>query len=160
MTVLDTHLSPWINTPFPGRTDFGIDGDVKVASPEMGCLTVRVLPLTFQYQLKSQEAREGRVSVRIKIRHLKFWLGHNVPTFLFVAPVVRRRRTGRVYWKCIDSAFERQLSHRNPKWRSKQTLSLTFDYSERFTERTRPAFLSVVESWHQRDRHPRSRSTR
>jgi hypothetical protein len=147
-TALDSLLSPWVVTPFPTQVDYGIDGDVKLAELLPGALKARVLPVTFQYQLKSTLRRiRTPHTLRVKTSHLTFWLAHNVPTAVFLVQVSRAYRGGVVFVKLIDSTFLTDLESRRPRWRGLRTAPIRFVTADRLRRTEKERLAQAVRNW-------------
>lgn len=142
--ILSLALNPWPTNFFPA--DYGFDGDVKITESASGKFAPRLLPWTFQFQLK---ATSGKVwaspSVRVEVRHLELWLSHNVPTILFFVNVNDGKR--RVFWKCLDSLFLRGLALRHPNWLAGETVTVRFAKSEIFDGADREPVVSAIKNW-------------
>jgi hypothetical protein len=145
--ILDYVLSPWVVTPFPIQSDYGIDGDVKLAASAPGQLYARILPVTFQYQLKCT-ALQIRTphTLRVKSSHLIFWLAHNVPTAIFLVQVLKTHR-GIVYVKLIDSMFLADLQTHRPKWRQHKTTQIRFSTADRLRRNGKGRLAIAVRNW-------------
>jgi len=147
VTILDSILSPWVVNSFPTQGDYGIDGDVKLADLPPGKLNARVLPVTFQYQLKSTTSQiRTPPTLAVKSSHLEFWIAHNVPTAIFLVQVLKTHR-GVVYAKLIDSTFVADLQKRRPKWPKQKTVSIWFLTSDRIRRNGKERFALSIRKW-------------
>jgi hypothetical protein len=135
-------------TPIPAQTDYGFDGDVKLAELMPGALKARVLPVTFQYQLKSTMSRiRSPHKLRVRSSHLAFWAAHNVPTVIFLVHVLKNYRGGAVYAKLVDSTFLTDLESRCPRWRRLKTAPILFMASDRVRWGNKNWLAVVVKNW-------------
>jgi hypothetical protein len=128
--------------------DYGIDGDVKLAELLPGALKARVLPVTFQYQLKSTLNRiQLPHTLRVKSSHLAFWLAHNVPTAIFLVQVLKAFRGGIVYVKLVDSVLLADLEIRSPRWHNRKTVPILFAKSDRLRRGNKDSLSLAVRNW-------------
>lgn len=143
--ILDLHLCPWVTTPFPQQTDYGIDGDVKVTEYGPGMLNPRVLDLTFQYQLKAKDCRlASRPLLDIKVDHLHLWLRMNVPVMLFVALVDVDKIQGDLYWKCVDGSLETELDSALRANPDRKSIRIPFRTGEKFDRGNRGEVVDAI----------------